>query len=94
MIMSYVAHRRDFGSVVGHAPPSIQTAPKQAGILRRIFDAFVESRQRVADRQITAFLAARSVERLTDDLEREMFQRLSTSNWSANTSAYGERRFP
>jgi hypothetical protein len=94
MIMSYAAHGRDFGSFVGQAPPKTEVAPKRAGILRRIFDAFMESRQRDVDRQIARFLAARSARTLTDDLEREISQRLSTSNWSVNASPYGDRRFP
>jgi hypothetical protein len=40
-----------------------------------------ESRQRRADRQIAGFIA-RSGGRLTDDLERRMMQRLTTSDWS------------
>jgi hypothetical protein len=94
MIMSYAAHRREFGSVVGHGPSQTETVHARTGIFRRIFNAFAELRQRDVDRQITRFLAGRSAERLTDELEREMFQRLSTSNWSSNASAYGERRFP
>ena len=62
MIMSYAAHSRDLGSFVS----------QPTGILRRIFDAFMEARQRDVDRQIARFLAARSRGTLTDDLEREM----------------------
>jgi hypothetical protein len=93
MIMSYAAHRRDFGSVVDHAPSKTEVAPKRTGILRRIFDALMDSRQRDVDRQIANFLRARSAEKFTDDLEREISQRLSTSNWSANASVYDQRRF-
>ena len=92
--MSYAAHRSDIGSFAAEAPSKIEPTPKRPGILQRIFHAFMEARQRDADRQIAGFLAARSAERLTDDLEREMFQRLTTSNWSANASPYGERSFP
>lgn len=92
--MSYAAHRRDFGSFVDEAPSKTETAPKRVGILRRILDTIMEARQRDIDRQITRFLAARSAEKLTDDLEREISQRLSTSNWSVNVSPYGYRRFP
>jgi hypothetical protein len=94
MIMSYAAHLRDSAPSLTMRLPSPRAAPKRMGILRRIFDAFMESRQRDVDRQITRFLTVRSAERLTDDLERDVFRRLSTSNWSANASAYGERRFP
>jgi hypothetical protein len=93
MIMSYAAHHRDFGSFVSQASKG-KDVPKRAGILRRIFDAFMASRQRDVDRQITRFLAARSARTLTDDLEREMSHRLSTSNWSLNANPYDDRRFP
>jgi hypothetical protein len=95
MIMSCAAHRRDFGSLAHEAPSTAKKAPTRAGILRRILDAFADhSRQRDVDRQIASFLAARSAERLTDDLEREISLRLLTSNWSGSASLYGERRFP
>jgi hypothetical protein len=76
MIMSYAAHRSDFGSFVSQPPSKGEAVAKRPGILRRIFDAFMQSRQRDADRKITHFLAARSARTLTDDLEREMFHRL------------------
>ena len=91
MVMSYAAHRRDFGAFVNRTPANGETRP---GILRRIFDAFRESRQRDIDRKVARFLAVRSGGTLTDDLEREISQRLSTSNWSLNASPYGDRRFP
>jgi hypothetical protein len=93
MIMSYAAHHRDFGSFASQASKG-KGLPKRAGILRRTFDAFMASPQRDADRQITRFLAARSARTLTDDLEREISQRLSTSNWSLNANPYDARRFP
>jgi hypothetical protein len=90
MIMSYAAHRKDFGTLVSHVPEVVR---KRGGILRRIFDAFMESRQREVDRQIARFLA-RSGGTLTDDLEREISHRLFTSTWSLNASSHGDRRFP
>ena len=92
--MSYAAHRSDFGSLLSLPAGKGATVPKKAGLLRRIFDAFMESRQRDVDRQIARFLAGRAGETLTDDLEREISHRLSTSNWSVNASPYGDRRFP
>jgi len=94
MIMSYAAHSRDFGSVANRTPGDGAAVAKRPGILRRIFDALLESRQRDTDRQIASFLAARSSRSLTDDLEREISRRLSTSNWSLNVSPYDDRRFP
>jgi hypothetical protein len=92
--MSYAAHRRDFGAFINRAPANGETLAKRPGILRRIFDAFMGSRQRDIDRQIARFLTARSGGTLTDDLEREISHRLSTSNWRLNASPYGDRRFP
>jgi hypothetical protein len=91
--MSYAAHRRKFGSYADQVPSKTATAPKRRGIFRRILDAMREARQREADRHIARFLAARSAGSLTDDLEREISQRLLTSNWSVNASPYSERRF-
>lgn len=89
--MNYAAQRNNF---VSHkASSKDEAATNKAGILRRIFDVIMESRQRAADRQIARFLAARSGGRLTDNLEREMTHRLLTSNWSLNADPFN-RRFP
>jgi hypothetical protein len=92
--MSYAAHSREFGSLVSQPRSKGDGVPEKPGILRRMFDAFMESRQRDVDRQVSRFIAARSGGTLTDDLEREISHRLSTSNWSVNASPYGDRRFP
>jgi hypothetical protein len=94
MIMSYAAHPREYSPFIGQTASKAEPARKWSGVLRRIFDAFMQAQQRDADRQIARFIAARSARTLTDDLEREMFQRLSTSNWSVNANPHGERRFP
>jgi hypothetical protein len=92
--MSYAAHNKDFGSFVSHqAARKGEAAAKKPGILRRFFDALMESRQRDVDRQIARFVAARSGGTLTDGLEREISQRLLTSNWSVNAD-FNDRRFP
>ena len=94
--MSYASHRKAFGSFVSHnrALSNGGVTAKKASILRRLFDAFMQSRQRDADRQIARFLAARSGGVFTDGLEREISQRLLTSNWSVNTDPFADRRFP
>ena len=80
--MTYAAHHKDLAFYVGDGAPAKHAAvAKKAGVLRRIFDAIFESRQRQADREIARFLA-RSGGRLTDDIERQMTQHLMTSNWS------------
>jgi hypothetical protein len=76
--MIYAAHHRDF---VPYFPTGGNAVTNKAGILRRIFDAIFESRQKQADRDIARFLA-RSGGRLTDDIEREITQRLLTGNWN------------
>lgn len=92
--MSYAAHHKDFASFVSHtATANDDAVAEKAGILRRVFDAFMNSRQRDVDRQIARFLAARSGGTLTDGLEREISQRLLTSNWSVNADL-SDRRFP
>jgi hypothetical protein len=82
--MTYAAHRRDFVPCFGDQASSTRSDPvaSKAGVLRRFFDAIIESRQKQADRDIARFLA-RSGGRLTDDIEREMTQRLLTGNWGA-----------
>ena len=93
--MSYAAHHKDFGSLLPNQVPAKAAAvAKKPGVLRRIFDAFMQTRQRDVDRQVARFLAARSGGTLTDSLEREISQRLLTSNWSVNAEAFSDRRFP
>lgn len=93
--MSYVPRHDDFGSfATSEVPPRLEAVAKKFGILRRLFDAFMQSRQRDIDRRIADFLAARSGGKLTDSLEREISQRLLTSDWSANSGPFSERRFP
>jgi hypothetical protein len=92
--MSYAAHHKDFGSFVTHkAPPKSEPRARKVGILRRVFDAFMEARQRDVDRQVARFVASRSGGTLTDSLEREISQRVLTSNWSVNADL-NDRRFP
>lgn len=55
------------------ASPAVQPARKS--IWRRMFEAMVESQQRRADREIARFLVNHGG-LLTDDMEREMMQRL------------------
>jgi hypothetical protein len=81
--MTYAAHHGDFVPYVGaKASTRSNAVANKAGILRRIFDAIFESRQKQADRDIARFLA-RSGGRFTDDIEREITQRLLMGNWNA-----------
>jgi hypothetical protein len=81
--VTYAAHYRDFAPYFGDKASTRSNAvANKAGVLRRIFDAIFESRQKQAERDIARFLA-RSGGHFTDDIEREMTQRLLTSNWNA-----------
>jgi hypothetical protein len=92
--MSYAAHRKNFDPLVIHkASPKGEVVAKRIGIVRQIFDALMQSRQRDIDRQISRFLA-QSGRAFSDDLERELTRRLLTSNWSVNGAPNDDRRFP
>ena len=79
--MSYSAHRKDFGPYLDATSTTPPTAsPVKRGLMRRFFDSVIHSRQRQAEREIAQHLA-RSGGRLTDSLEREMMQSLTTTSW-------------
>ena len=79
--MTYAAHHGEFSHYAGDKGTRERAAAGKAGLLRRVFDAVFESRQRHADREIARFIA-NAGGRLTDDLERRMMARLTTSDWS------------
>ena len=82
--MTYAAHHRDFVPYFGDKASTRSNAvANKAGVLRRVFDAIFESRQKQADRDIARYLA-RSGGRFTDDIERKMTQRLLTGNWNTD----------
>jgi hypothetical protein len=82
--MTYAAHHRDFVPYFGdRAATRSNAVANKAGVLRRIFDAIFESRQKQADRDIARYLA-RSGGRFTDDIERKITQRLFTGNWNVD----------
>jgi hypothetical protein len=78
--MTYAAHRAEFSNYADHKPAPEHGAANGAGLLRRVFDAVFESRQRHADKEIARFIA-NSGGSLTDDIERRMMARLTTSDW-------------
>jgi hypothetical protein len=82
--MTYAAHPNDFHSFADQETGFPRAAvAKKPGILRRLFQAFTASRRRAADREIERFLA-RSGGRFTDDLERDLMQRVATGNWNVH----------
>ena len=79
--MTYAAHHSHFApNSTPSASPKSNAIAKKPGVLWRIFDAIVESRQKSADREIARRLA-RSGGRITDNIEREITQSLLTGNW-------------
>jgi hypothetical protein len=79
--MSYAAHHGEFSHHAGHKGAPEHRAAHRAGLLRRVLDAVFESRQRQADKAIARFIA-NAGGRLTDDIERRIMRRLTTSDWS------------
>ena len=81
--MANAAHHRDFAPCFGDKAVARSNAvASKVGVLRRIFDAIFEPRQKQADRDATRLLA-RSGGRLTDDIERQITERLVTGNSNA-----------
>jgi hypothetical protein len=78
--MTYAAHHGEFPHYAGHKGAPQRAVAGQAGLLRRVFDAVFESRQRHTDKEIARFIA-NAGGRLTDDLERRVMARLTTSDW-------------
>jgi len=92
--MSYLPRHEDFGPLASPALHPKRHVTSKPNLLRRVFEAFMASRQRDVDRQVARLLAGRSGGHLTDSLEREISQHLLTSGWGANSPAFQQRRFP
>jgi hypothetical protein len=83
--MSYTANQRNLTGYIGYDPPRRNVAGNRVGILRRVFGALLkameESGQKQTEREIAKYASSRGG-RMTDELEREIERRLSTSDWS------------
>ena len=84
--MAYVARPSSFQDHIQPYPPTVtadsqQKAPSQPGLLRRAFDAIMESRQRRVQRDIERFVGPYR-RRLTDSLEREINDRMYSHGWN------------
>jgi len=75
--MAYIATHRDFAQYGRQSGAK----SKKPNLLRRFFDAVMRARQEHANRELAQFLI-RSGGRLTDDIERQMNQRLSRGDWN------------
>ena len=78
--MNSIPFYRDFG-VAGELTcrPRGEPAPARRGLLRRVVDAIEGSHQRAAERDIARILSASLGPdgRLTDEIERRLFQHLT-----------------
>ena len=78
--MNSIPFYRDFG-VAGELTcrPRGEPAPPRRGLLRRVVDAIERSHQRAAERDIARILSASLGPdgRLTDEIERRLFQQLT-----------------
>jgi hypothetical protein len=79
--MNSIPFYRDFG-VAGEQThrPRGEPVPARRGLLRRVLDAIKRSRQRTADRDIARVLGVNlgQDERLTDEMERRVFEYLNS----------------
>jgi hypothetical protein len=76
-----MAHSMVYPSRRGAAVPARSAAAPRPGLLKRIADAVFESRRRQAERDIARFVASTGG-RITDDIERQMTQRLVGGDWT------------
>jgi hypothetical protein len=79
--MSYAARPREFVPCYGATRTAARSiAAPRPGVLRRLFDAVFESRQKQAEREVASYLA-RTGGRITDDIERRITDRLVIGHW-------------
>jgi hypothetical protein len=76
--MTCLADHKDFAS---YSAPQRRAADR-GGILQRIFSAILKSRQRNADLEIARFIG-RSGGRITDEVERQVMERVSQAAFGA-----------
>jgi len=77
--MSYLARPSEFVSCAAGRPAAPVAAPRR-GVLRRLLAALAESREKQAEREVASYLA-RTGGRLTDDIERQIVERLTRGAW-------------
>ena len=76
--MNSVPFYRDFVAAgASEYRPCGEPGLAQRGLLRRVIDAIERSRQRAAERDIARVLGLNPGDRLTDETERRLFERLN-----------------
>jgi hypothetical protein len=73
--MTYAPHPSAFVSCRESEP-----ATRRPGLLRRLYDALLESREKEAERVVAAYLE-RTGGRFTDDIERRLTERVISGEW-------------
>ena len=79
--MTYAARPSEFVPCHDSLPADrAGRATRRRGLLRRIYDAVIVSRERQAEREIAAYLESTGG-RFTDSIERRLTDRLVSGNW-------------
>ncbi len=78
--MTYAARPSDFKPCHSRPTPLREGARGRPGLMRRIYDAVFESREKQAERVVVAYLE-RAGGRFTDDIERRITERLIHGEW-------------
>jgi hypothetical protein len=80
--MTYAARPSEFVPCRQSKPAEPgRRASRRRGLLRRFYDAIVESREKQAERAIAAYLESTGG-RFTDSIERRITERLVSGNWT------------
>ena len=79
--MTYAPRPHEFVPLF-EAPAALgrQVAPRRRGLLRRILGGVFESREAQAERNAASYIA-RSGGRLTDEIERQITDRIIAGKW-------------
>ena len=87
--MTYAARPSELVPGHGSHPADREgVATRRPGLLRRIYDAVFEARQRQAER-VAADYIERSGGRFTDDIERRLTDRLISGDWRRGERSHG-----
>jgi hypothetical protein len=78
--MTYAARPNDFVPCRESGSTDLAGGARRRGLLRRVYDAVFESRQRQTERVVVAYLEGTGW-RFTDDIERRLTDRLITGEW-------------
>jgi hypothetical protein len=76
------ALRGEVGSASPSANAQKRTTEGRQGVLRRLYEAIMDNRQRRTHRDVEAFLARRG-NRLTDSIERDLSEHLFNGGWNS-----------